>query len=249
MGELTVRVPRYEVTAAAPIFLLAAATLAYRFSGLYPPHDAFSRLLFLAAMLFFGFQIMLALILLLRGYSFRDLGIRFWGFGSVASIMMLCMALVAVETPLKSVWTDAYRSFGGSMWGWIEVGLLMAAPPEEFFRMFWQTRTGRLLNNAAAGWLVASLMWASLHWFIFSQGRTHLQTFFVVLDILPYGLLLGYVTRRTQSILPAILLHATKFGLLICDRQQTDTCLIRSLILENRRLHKHALSVRLFWVF
>src|SRR6185437_13611237 len=38
-------------------------------------------------------------------------------------------------------------------------------------------------------------------------------------------------------------------GLLICDRQQTDTCLIRSLILVNRRLHKHALSVRLFGFF
>lgn len=210
-ADLPVWAPRIEIAVAAPTYLLAAATLAYRFSIWYPPHNLFSRLVFLAALLFFGFQIALALFLLLRGYGFQDLGIRFWGFTSVPLIMMPCMALVAIATPLRSVWSEAYHSFGGSILGWIETGLLMAALPEEFFRMFWQTRTGKLLNNAAAGWLVASLLWASLHWFIFSQGRTHLQTLFMVLDIIPYGLLLGYVTQRTQSILPATLLHATKF--------------------------------------
>ena len=209
--DLPVRVPRTEVAVAAVLYLLAGVTLAYRFSGLYPPHNLFSRLLFVAALLLFGSQIMLALVLLLRGYSLRDLGMRLWGFAPVPCIMVVCMALVALATPLRNTWTDAYRSLGGSIWGWIESGLLMAALPEEFFRMFWQTRAGKLLNNGAAGWLIASLLWAGLHWFIFSQGRTHFQTLFWVLDIVPYGLLLGYLTRRTQSILPAILLHATKF--------------------------------------
>ena len=49
--------------------------------------------------------------------------------------------------------------------------------------MFWQTRAGKLLNNGAAGWLIASLLWAGLHWFIFSQGRTHFQTLVVCMAL------------------------------------------------------------------
>jgi membrane protease YdiL (CAAX protease family) len=209
--DFPVQVPRTETVVAAALYPLAAAIFAYRFSGLYPPHGVSSKLLFVTALFLFGFHLALALFLVWRGYGFGDLGVRFWGFAPVPLIMVVCMALVAWATPLRNTWTEVYRSLGGSMWGWIESGLLMAALPEEFFRMVWQTRFGRLLNNRAVGWLAASLLWAALHWFIFSQGRSRLETFFGLLDIIPYGLLLGYITYRTQSILPAILLHATKF--------------------------------------
>ena len=208
---LPVKVPRTEITMSAALYLLAAATFAYRFSSSYPPHNIFSKLLFVAALLLFGLQIMLALFFLLLGYNLRDLGVRFWGFVPVPFVMMVCMALVALATPLRNTWTSSYREIGGSIWTWIRVGLFTAALPEEFFRMVWQTRAGKLLKNGAAAWLLASFLWAGLHWFIFAQGRSHFQTLFWLLDIIPYGLLLGYLTRRTQSILPAVLLHATKF--------------------------------------
>ena len=209
--DFPVRAPRTEIMVAAVLYVLGAATLAYRFSSLYPPHRLSSKLIFAVALFLFSLNIMLALFLLLRGYSLRNLGVRLWGFVPVPAIMIFCMGLVALTTPLRSTWAEGYRSVGGSIWGWVESGLLMAALPEEFFRMVWQTRVGKLLDNAAAGWLIASLFWAGLHTFLYAQGRTHLQTFFWVLDIVPYGLFLGYLTHRTKSILPAILLHATKF--------------------------------------
>lgn len=209
--DFPVRGPRTETIVAAFFYFAAAAVFAVRFSRWFPFHSASTRILFAAGMFFFGFQIFLALFLLLRGYGLRDLGIRLWGFAPVPFVMACCMGLVALATPLRDSWSEVYREIGGSIWAWVPVGLLMAALPEEFFRMVWQTRMGKLLNNAAAGWLVGSLLWASLHLFFYAQGHSHLQTLFSVLYIVPYGLLLGYITHRTRSILPAILLHATKF--------------------------------------
>ena len=210
-AEFPVRAPRTEIVVAAVLYVLALATFAFRFSHSFPLRDISSRLLFAAALFLFGFNIMLALFLLLRGYSVRDLGIRFWGFAPVPFVMLCCMGLVALTTPLRNTWTEAYRSLGGSIWGWIETGLFTAALPEEFFRVVWQTRAGKLLNNAAAGWLIASFFWAGLHTFLLAQGHTHLQALYWDLYIVPYGLFLGYLTYRTKSILPAILLHSTKF--------------------------------------
>ena len=209
--DFPVRAPRTEVMVAAVLYFGSAAVFAFRFSHWFPVHSLSLRLLFVAGMFLFGFHILLAVFLLARGYGLRDLGIRFWGFAPVLFVMACCMGLVALATPLRDVWVGSYREIGGSVWAWIEVGLLSAALPEEFFRMVWQTRLGKLLNNSAAGWLIASVLWAAMHSFLYSQGRSHLQTLFLVLDIVPYGLLLGYLTHRTRSILPAIVLHATKF--------------------------------------
>src|SRR5581483_7257032 len=43
-AELPVEAPRTELAVAAAFYVLGAATLAYRFSNLYPPHSAASRL-------------------------------------------------------------------------------------------------------------------------------------------------------------------------------------------------------------
>lgn len=209
-ADFPVREPRTEIAVAVALYVPAAATLAFRFSHPFPLQAVSSRLLFVTAMLLFGLHIMLALFLLLRGYSLKDLGVRFWGFAPVPLIMIVCMGLVALATPLRNTWMEVYRGLGGG-WGWIESGLLTAALPEEFFRVVWQTRVGKLMSNPATGWLIASLLWAGLHWFKYAQGHSHLQTLFWVLYIVPYGLMLGYLTHRTKSILPAILLHATKF--------------------------------------
>ena len=209
--DFPVRAPRTEARVAAVLYFGSAAAFAFRFSRWFPVHSLSLRLLFGAGMFLFGFHILLAAFLLSRGYGLRDLGIRLWGFAPVPFVMVCCMGLVALVMPLRNVWAENYHNIGGSIWAWVQVGLLMAALPEEFFRMVWQTRMGKLLNNAAAGLLVGSLLWASLHLFVYAQGRSHLQALFGVLDIVPYGLLLGYVTHRTRSILPAISLHATKF--------------------------------------
>jgi membrane protease YdiL (CAAX protease family) len=88
--------------------------------------------------------------------------------------------------------------------------LLTAAVPEEFFRFAWQTRVGALRRNRAAGWFIASVAWAILHaprfW---DEGHSAIGTLMGVVDIVPLGLLWGYLMHRTRSLLPSTLLHAT----------------------------------------
>jgi membrane protease YdiL (CAAX protease family) len=156
------------------------------------------------------FPIALALFLLIRGYRPGELGIRWRGFGPAPLVMLGFGALTALTEPLTFIWRQNYHEMG-SVWQIIKLGVFVAALPEEFLRMVWQTRVGACINNRAVGWFVAALLWSALHAPFLGQSLSLRGTFFAVVRIIPYGLLLGYMTFRTQSILPSVLLHATKF--------------------------------------
>ena len=83
-----------------------------------------------------------------------------------------------------------------------------AALPEEFFRWVWQTRVAACFNNRAAAWLIASVLWATLHAPVeYAQSHSLAAVATYIMGIVPIGLLWGYLTMRTQSILPSVLLH------------------------------------------
>ena len=205
--SIAVRNRYLELAFATIFYLIAAAWLRQHFSGSSWPFPVPNLLGILCL-----FQLALAAFLLLRGYSVPELGIRLRGFAPVLPIMACCMGLTALVFPLFSYWKEVYRE-SGSVLGIVRDGLLIAALPEEFFRMIWQSRLRAVLSNAASGWYVATLLWATMHAPFFSHnlGRSAADTVFVVARIVPYGLLLGYLTHRSQSILPAVLLHATHF--------------------------------------
>jgi membrane protease YdiL (CAAX protease family) len=84
--------------------------------------------------------------------------------------------------------------------------------PEEFFRFAWQTRIGAWMKNPAAGWLIASMAWAVLHGPVdYSQSHSTVEAMLSVIDIVPLGLLWGYLSHRTGSFLPSVLLHGLNF--------------------------------------
>jgi membrane protease YdiL (CAAX protease family) len=117
---------------------------------------------------------------------------------------VLYFAVLALTT-----WQGAIAETGGSIVGLVSTAL-SASVPEEFFRFVWQTRLGAWLRNPAVGWLVASALWAMLHapkdW---SDSHSLASTIMGVVNIVPLGLLWGYLTHRSRSMLPAIVLHAT----------------------------------------
>jgi membrane protease YdiL (CAAX protease family) len=86
----------------------------------------------------------------------------------------------------------------GSVTSLIGSGLL-AAFSEEFLRMTWQTRQGALLKNPAA-WFITAWIWSLLHFP--NYGSLH-----SCLEIVPEGLMWGYVMFRTRSLLPTMILH------------------------------------------
>jgi membrane protease YdiL (CAAX protease family) len=79
---------------------------------------------------------------------------------------------------------------------------------EEFLRMSWQTRLGAVLKNPAAAWFFTAWVWSALHvpGFTDSSWEATLQG---VAEMVPLGLLWGYILHRTQSLWPTVLLHAT----------------------------------------
>jgi hypothetical protein len=201
---LPVRHPGLELSVALVLCALAGARVAYYYSSIFRP----GPLVLIGSLI--ALQIPLAIFLLLRRYTIGDLGLRVQGLYLIPIVMACVAPFAALIAPLPAVWRENYRQLG-SVREWIELGFFTAALPEEFLRMVLQARFGAWLNNRAGGWCIATLLWALLHIPIAHQGRTLAATTYAVADILPYGLLMGYITYRSQSILPAVLLHATKF--------------------------------------
>ncbi len=101
-------------------------------------------------------------------------------------------------------------SEGGGIVGALRTGFIVAALSEEFFRVIGQTRLGALLHNVGMGWFLTTLIWALMHppkWY--GDDRNLTEAMLGSIRIIPLGLVWGYLTHRTKSILPAILVHGT----------------------------------------
>jgi len=92
--------------------------------------------------------------------------------------------------------------------GALVTGVITAGLSEEFVRMVLQTRLGAYLRNPAIGWFIATLIWAFLHspkWY--ADGGDLYEALMGAVRIVPLGLMWGYITHRTKSLLPATLVH------------------------------------------
>ncbi|MCG3135544.1 MAG: hypothetical protein HMLKMBBP_03251 [Planctomycetes bacterium] len=214
-GETTAAEPRLRVVRPGPEFVVLAwmalvATLATlvragAFDGALPP-------LVRAAVLLAGiaclFQVVPVLWLMVRGYRTRDLGGRWTGAAAgLACVAVVAAAAVAVDPDGAPV----VRAARLGAWG--EFALLVTALPqvfaEEFLRMTFQTRIAALTRNAALGWLLAAIPWAFLHapmWV--ANGDTVAGAVGGSLRIVPIGLVWGFLTWRTGSLVPAVIAHA-----------------------------------------
>ena len=93
--------------------------------------------------------------------------------------------------------------------GFLLEGIVGAALAEEFSRMQAQTRFSAALGNNGLGFFFATLIWALMHVPVFSGGEVGniLPAMQGACNILPIGLLWGYITWRTKSLFPALLIH------------------------------------------
>jgi membrane protease YdiL (CAAX protease family) len=200
---LPIRHARAELFIAFLSFLVALAWLCSRFVAAYTIPSVILRLAAVSAV----FNIPLALAVLILRYWPGDLGFRFRGFVPVPLVILCFGVLAAVCSPSSITLKEAYQE-AGSSGGLLWMSFGEAALPEEFFRFVWQTRAEVSLDNRAAGWLMASVLWAVLHMPIaFGDSHSLTGTLTYALCIVPLGLLWGYLTMRTPSILPSVLLH------------------------------------------
>jgi membrane protease YdiL (CAAX protease family) len=166
----------------------------------------------IGALLVLNVPIILIDMLALR-YRIGDLGFRFAerGLWAVPLILACFFGLAYIS---KSGFTlGNFIQEAGSPLGAITAAIFLAATPEEFFRMTWQTRFGEATGNRAAGWFLTAILWPLLHAPNFHAGGTHWSaTLITCLNMVPLGLLWGYVLHRSQSLFPTILLHCFNYS-------------------------------------
>ncbi|HRH70099.1 MAG TPA: CPBP family intramembrane metalloprotease [Flavobacteriales bacterium] len=153
------------------------------------------------------FPIALPLVLLFWKYKPRELGLRFhamcWVFVPVLLITASTAYLAAPDDFTLGRLLASEGVFGALITGFITAGL-----SEEFVRMALQTRVGAYLRNPAVGWFFATAVWAFLHspnWY--AKGGDLYEALMGAVRIIPLGLMWGYMTHRTKSLLPATLVH------------------------------------------
>ncbi len=153
------------------------------------------------------FPIALPLVLLCWKYRPAELGLRFnamsWVF---LPVLLITMGTAYLSAPADFTMGRLLASEG--MLGALVTGFITAGLSEEFVRMALQTRVGAYLSNPAVGWFFATLVWAFLHapnWY--AQGGDLYEALMGAVRIIPLGLMWGYITHRTKSLLPATLVH------------------------------------------
>jgi len=164
----------------------------------------------LISLIVFTLPIVLALIyLFLYRYKPSELGInlRFW---YLPLLIHLLWGGIAITTAINSVIWRSYIRQNGI--GSVLISLVLnAALAEEFTRMLLQTRLGALFHNKGMGFVTATVLWACIHipksYPHTNDGTIPLLFFIKLATLIPLGLLWGYMTHRTKSLLPAVLVH------------------------------------------
>jgi membrane protease YdiL (CAAX protease family) len=209
-APLPVRRPGFEL-------LMAAGCLAFSLCWLWLHFIAtssggsstFLAKLFRMAGALVVFNIPIAIVdLFALRYRLGDLGFR------VAVRGLWAVPLILLSFYGLSYFSGASFTIGGvmreegSMGRALLVVIFVAALPEEFFRMTWQTRLGAVTGNKAAAWFLTAFLWAFMHAPIFHHGEpTWTPALVSCLNLVPLGLLWGYVLHRTGSLIPSMLLH------------------------------------------
>src|SRR3954468_1593734 len=202
---IPVRSPLLETAVAAIIMVAGFGCLSALFIAQYRPSSAMGRLLFVAIGLGSAFGATLAIFLWARRYGLSDLGVR-------SDRLLLALPVAAIFFALASTFArgsilNVFQS-RESFTAWM-TAVPVAAVSEEFLRFVWQTRLAALRGNKALGWIIASCAWAIMHGPRFWAENGILHGTLGVMNIIPIGLLFGYLTHRSQSFLPAALTHAT----------------------------------------
>lgn len=205
--EFPVRRPKQEAALVVGIELLALV-LAIVLFVLFPINTlpVFWKFASLPALAII-FPIVLPLVLLRWKYRPAELGLRFNAMGRVFLPVLLITATTAYLAAPHDFTLGRLLNEEGVL-GALITGFITAGLSEEFVRMALQTRLGAYLRNPAVGWFFATLVWAFLHspnWY--AKGGDLYEALMGAVRIIPLGLMWGYITYRTKSLLPATLVH------------------------------------------
>lgn len=211
--------PQYEIVVHQPkresIYVILCIILGFLFFYLrfFAPFqwESLNGLvkLSIAILIAFVYPIAFAVIFLALGYKPKELGVRLKNTLVALPVIIIVSLAAYLVAPAEFTFNDIMAESGG-IWGALFEGFILAALSEEFWRFIVQTRLGAWFSNKSLGWVVASIVWALLHVPTrVGQFPTAFAAVTECMAIVPIGLMWGYMTHRTKSILPSILAHGT----------------------------------------
>ncbi len=211
-NDFPVRNPQRESVYFLITVILGMVFFYFRFSG-FVSWEHLNPWVRLAVMpfLIFVFPIGLAIIMLLLRYKPVDLGFRLHGLVLALPIIAICAITSRLVSPESLTWNAILQEEGGII-GLVLSGLITSGLSEEFFRVTGQTRLGAWLKQNGLGWYIATVIWAFMHapkWY--AEGHDLAEAVLGSIRIIPIGLMWGYLTYRTKSILPATIVHGANF--------------------------------------
>jgi membrane protease YdiL (CAAX protease family) len=199
---------REEVTAILICTLLCAVSLAFHWSSRMQSIYGGGRLASILFLLLLGLPVVLgAIYFFYFHYTAAELGFRmnYWYLSPI--VLMVFVATALLVAPSGLTW-QSHRGIQPVAYAFL------AAFSEEFVRMLMQTRFAVALRNPGVAFFLATFVWACLHLPVIhaqNRGMTWPEAYRGAPLIIPIGLLWGYMTYRTKSLIPAVMVHGLNY--------------------------------------
>lgn len=211
-NEIEIKEPKKELTVAILFAVLGMLflTLNFMLKSNSIPDKIFTKIPIGLGSIIFAMPLGIFGYLLIKRYKLMRLGLTTRPLVSIILGLIIwgLTGLFAYFFNKEGIlWARAYEELGGIM-GIIMQGVIGAALFEEFSRFVIQSRFEKVFKTNGINILFATTMWAFMHFPVtFFKGTDLTGTFAYCIQIIPIGVIWGYLTQRTKSIVPATLAH------------------------------------------
>ena len=176
----------------------------------FPQIGFLIKLPVIIGMFLFSMPLGILIYLLFKKYKFLELGIKTKPLTHLL-LGLIILALTGIFAIVfnKSgiLWKEGLEEVGG-VFGLVIKGVIGAALVEEFYRFVIQTRFEKVFKTMGINILFASTIWAFMHFPVtYFKSKETASTLIYCIQIIPIGFIWGYLTQRTKSILPSVIVH------------------------------------------
>ena len=211
-NEIEVKDPKKELIVAFLFSILGIVflTLNFMLKSNAIPESPLTKIPIGIGSIVFAMPLGIFIFLLIRRYKIMRLGFTTKPLAGVllGPIIWALTGIFAYFFYMEGMlWDKAIEEFGGVL-GIIVQGVIGAALFEEFSRFVLQSRLEKFIKTNGINILIATTIWAFMHFPVsyYKSGEVS-GTLSYCIQIIPLGLVWGYMTQRTRSIVPATLAH------------------------------------------
>ena len=211
-NEIEVKNPKKELKISVLFTLLGilCITLNFYVKSLYPNLGFLVKIPILLSVLLFTYPLGIVFYLLIKKYKLIQFGLRINPIINLILGIFICglTGLFAYIFNLNGIlWQKGLEEYGG-FFGILLQSVIGAALVEELSRFFIQSRFEKVFKLSGFHILFATTIWAFMHFPVsYYKDKEIYETLIYFIQIIPIGFVWGYLTHRTKSILPSVIVH------------------------------------------